>query len=154
MNQIPNVLLRERQEERGYTHERRSCDHGSRNTNQGIPVVLAEFYVIYYNVIINIQLYEIHMSVDDVRLYVIIVPCVIHTICLIMHRDFPCKFGWQEYPEKNATIRRDGLLTQETEKSCWENINIANPVLVSGESGPKVCSNGDGHSVPLALFRI
>lgn len=135
-------------------HRRMSCDHGSRNTNQGIPVVLAEFYVIYYNVIINIQLYEIHMSVDDVRLYVIIVPCVIHTICLIMHRDFPCKFGWQEYPEKNATIRRDGLLTQETEKSCWENINIANPVLVSGESGPKVCSNGDGHSVPLALFRI
>ena len=53
-------------------------------------------------------------------------------------RDLPCKFGWQEYPEKN----------------CWENINNTNPVLVSGESGLKVCSNGDAHSVPLALFRI
>ena len=31
LNQIPSVLLRERQEERGCTHERRSCDHGSRN---------------------------------------------------------------------------------------------------------------------------
>lgn len=69
-------------------------------------------------------------------------------------RDLPCKFGWQEYPEKNASIRRDGPLTQETEKNCWENINNTNPVLVSGESGLKVCSNGDAHSVPLALFRI
>ena len=69
------VLMRRGNLDTDIDRRRMSCDHGSRNTNQGIPVVLAEFYVIYYNVIINIQIYEIHMSVDDARLYVIIVPC-------------------------------------------------------------------------------
>ena len=73
--QMTGILIRSGKVGDRHRHRRMSCDHGSRNTNQGIPVVLAEFYVIYYNVIINIQIYEIHMSVDDARLYVIIVPC-------------------------------------------------------------------------------
>ena len=119
---MTGILIRNGKVGPRYRHRRTSRDHGSRNPNQGIPIVLAEVYVIYYNVIINIQIYEIHRSVDDVRLYVIIVPRVIHTIYLIIHRDLPWQIwmarisrkecidqkGWPTYPQ-NRTVAGETL---------------------------------------------
>lgn len=57
-------------------------------------------------------------------------------------RDLPCKFGWQEYPEKNASIRRDGPLTQETKRIAGKTLTILIQSLFLGShvwrSVPKV----------------
>ena len=147
-DQMTGILIRSGKVGPRYRHRRTSRDHGSRNPNQGIPIVLAEVYVIYYNVIINIQIYEIHRSVDDVRLYVIIVPRVIHTMR-------PSLANLDGKNIQKRMHRSEGMAHLPTKQnSCWGNINIAHPVLVSGESDLKVCSNGNAHPVPLALFRI